>query len=158
MRREGRITKVPYQQGIAVDTYWDLGHSDTTAIVFHQQVGLQDRILRGFWNALRATVRTNAFQPDAAGKFVTLAGHEAIQAGCLTLTRVREILADVVDVRRRGGDRHLHYVNGLKLFGATDAADLPDDLHPNPAGYARMGERFVREVFGEDGLGLSSGR
>ncbi len=28
----------------------------------------EDRILRGFWNALRATVRTNAFQPDAAGK------------------------------------------------------------------------------------------
>lgn len=102
--------------------------------------------------------RPGPTQPDAAGKFVTLAGHEAIQAGCLTLTRVREILADVVDVRRRGGDRHLHYVNGLKLFGAADAADLPDDLHPNPAGYARMGERFVREVFGEDGLGLSSGR
>lgn len=51
MRREGRITKVPYQQGIAVDTYWDLGHSDTTAIVFHQQVGLQDRILRGYENS-----------------------------------------------------------------------------------------------------------
>ena len=29
------------------------------------------------------------------------------------------------------------------LFGADDAADLPDDLHPNPAGYVRMGERFA---------------
>ena len=93
--------------------------------------------------------------PDAAGKFVTLAGHEAVQAGCLTLTRVREIVADVVDIRRRAGDRQLHYLNGLQLFGAADAADLPDDLHPNPAGYARMGERFVREVFAGGGLGLS---
>ncbi|MBP7659901.1 MAG: lipase, partial [Burkholderiaceae bacterium] len=99
--------------------------------------------------------RPGPTQPDAAGKFVTLAGHEAIQAGCLTLTRVREILADVVDVRRRGGDRQLHYLDGLRLFGAADAADLPDDLHPNPAGYVRMGERFVREVFSSDGLGLS---
>ena len=41
------------------------------------------------------------------------------------------------------------------LVGAADAPDLPDDLHPNPAGYVRMGERFVREVFASDGLGLS---
>lgn len=50
-RREGRICRVPYQQGIAVDTYWDLGHSDSTAIVFHQRVALQDRILRGYENS-----------------------------------------------------------------------------------------------------------
>lgn len=51
MRRDGRICKVPYQEGTPVDTYWDLGHSDTTAIVFHQQVALQDRILRGYENS-----------------------------------------------------------------------------------------------------------
>ncbi|HPU50708.1 MAG TPA: SGNH/GDSL hydrolase family protein [Burkholderiaceae bacterium] len=90
--------------------------------------------------------RPGPTMPDVSGKYVTLSGHEAIQTGCLTLTRVREVLAEVVDVRRRAGDRQLHYLNGLQLFGAADAADLPDDLHPNPAGYARMGERFVREV------------
>ncbi|MYB39286.1 MAG: GDSL family lipase, partial [Gammaproteobacteria bacterium] len=36
-----------------------------------------------------------------------------------------------------------HYVDGLTLFGAADAGDLPDDLHPNPAGYIRMGGRFA---------------
>jgi hypothetical protein len=51
MRRDGRITKVPYQAGIPVDTYWDLGHSDTTAIVFHQQVSLQDRLVQGYENS-----------------------------------------------------------------------------------------------------------
>jgi lysophospholipase L1-like esterase len=49
----------------------------------------------------------------------------------------------VVGVRRALGDAHLHYVNGLDLFGSADAGDLPDDLHPNPAGYRRMGERFA---------------
>ena len=89
---------------------------------------------------------------NAAGKFVTLRGHEAIQAGCLTLTRVRELLKDLVELRTRAGDTHLHYLDGLQLFNEADAGDLPDDLHPNPAGYARMGERFASLVFAKDGL------
>ena len=94
--------------------------------------------------------------PNAAGKFVTLPGHEAIQSGCLTLTRVREIIAEVVDGRQRAGDTHLFYLNGLELFGAADAGDLPDDLHPNPAGYARMGQRFSQQVFSAAGLNLKT--
>lgn len=88
----------------------------------------------------------------ADGKFVTLAGHEEVQTGCLTLKRVREIMSHVVDTRRTSGDRHLGYQDGLTLFGTEDAGDLPDDLHPNPDGYRRMGERFARQVFGDDGL------
>lgn len=80
---------------------------------------------------------------DADGRFVTVPGHREIRAGCMTLARTREILADVVSRRRGAGDGNLHYVDGLSLFGEADAADLPDDLHPNPAGYARMGERFA---------------
>jgi len=91
---------------------------------------------------------------DAHGKFVTLRGHEAIQNGCLTLTRVREIISEVVHLRKRAGDAHLHYLDGLHLFGAEDAKDLPDDLHPNPEGYARMGQRFARAVFSHAGLNL----
>ena len=90
--------------------------------------------------------------PNANGKFVTVTGHEEIQSGCLTLTRVREIIASVIDARRAAGDVHLHYASGLTLFGEADAGDLPDDLHPNPAGYRRMGERFVDEVLSRDGL------
>jgi hypothetical protein len=90
--------------------------------------------------------------PNAAGRFITLMGHEEIQTGCLTLTRVREIIADVVTSRREFGDHKLFYLNGLDLFGAADAADLPDDLHPNPAGYRRLGERFAQRVFGKGGL------
>jgi hypothetical protein len=89
--------------------------------------------------------------PDANGRFVTLAGHEAVQAGCLTLVRVRELVEEAVTSRRGRGDANLHYVSGLELFGAADAADLPDDLHPNPAGYRRMGERFAHRLGELDG-------
>ncbi len=38
-RREGRITRVPHSPGVAVDTWWDLGVDDATAIWFTQTVG-----------------------------------------------------------------------------------------------------------------------
>ena len=79
--------------------------------------------------------------PDADGQFVTLPGHEEIREGCMTLTRVRELITTVVEERRAAGDRELHYLNGLELFGEEDSADLPDALHPNSEGYVRMGQR-----------------
>jgi hypothetical protein len=81
--------------------------------------------------------------PDGDGKFVTIKGHDEIRNGCMSLQRVRKIVARAVAQRREAGDEHLHYLDGLELFGSADAADLPDDLHPNPAGYVRMGERFA---------------
>jgi hypothetical protein len=86
--------------------------------------------------------------PDGNGRFVTLPGFPEIRAGCLSLVRVRELISDVVERRRSAGDVNLHYVDGLTLFGADDAGDLPDDLHPNPAGYVRMGERFAPRLAG----------
>jgi lysophospholipase L1-like esterase len=64
------------------------------------------------------------------------------QNGGLTLMRMRELLEGVVEARRRSGDGAIRYLSGLELFGPDDAHDLPDDLHPNTAGYRRMGERF----------------
>jgi hypothetical protein len=81
--------------------------------------------------------------PDRNGRFVTLPGHEEIREGCMTLTRVRELIASLVEQRRAAGDSNLHYLDGLELFSSADAHDLPDDLHPSPAGYIRMGERFA---------------
>ncbi|MGA0600724.1 GDSL-type esterase/lipase family protein [Caulobacter sp. KR2-114] len=62
--------------------------------------------------------------------------------GGLPLVRMRELLAQVVKTRQAVGDGHIRYLSGLELFGESDAHDLPDDLHPNTAGYRRMGERF----------------
>jgi len=80
------------------------------------------------------------------GKFITLGGHEEVQTGCLTLCRMREIMAQVVASRREAGDHNLHYIDGLTLFSSADSTDLPDDLHPNPEGYKRMGQRFAEVI------------
>lgn len=41
-RREGRITRVPLNAGLPVNTFWDIGTDDDTAIWLHQQVGPRD--------------------------------------------------------------------------------------------------------------------
>jgi len=80
-----------------------------------------------------------------------LDGPVALRPGSLTLRRIRELMAGVVEKRRALGDANLHYLDGLALFGEADVADLPDGLHPNAAGYARIGERFAERAFGAGG-------
>lgn len=62
----------------------------------------------------------------------------------LTLVRVREILADIVQTK---GDPNLEYLDGLQLFSAADDHLMPDGLHPNAEGYLLMAERFKKLVF-----------
>lgn len=62
--------------------------------------------------------------------------------GSLTLRRIREILQEVVAIRRQAGDDQLDYFSGLELLNENEGSDLPDSLHPSPAAYIRMGERF----------------
>jgi hypothetical protein len=85
--------------------------------------------------------------PDARGVFGVIDRPAALSNGCLTLRRIREIIANTVDTRTALGDASLHYLDGLKLFGDADLSDLPDGLHPNAAGYQRMGERFHTLAF-----------
>lgn len=44
-REQGRICSVPYDRGSRVDTWWDLGVGDATAIIFTQSVGRELRII-----------------------------------------------------------------------------------------------------------------
>lgn len=46
LRSLGRIGKVPHREGIAVNTFWDLGVNDINAIWLHQRVGAMNRFLR----------------------------------------------------------------------------------------------------------------
>jgi len=43
--KEGRITKVPYEASLMVDTWWDLGIGDSTAIWFTQQLHNEIRVI-----------------------------------------------------------------------------------------------------------------
>lgn len=45
MRADGRIGRFPYDRRYPVQTFWDIGHSDTTAILCHQEVGGWDRFI-----------------------------------------------------------------------------------------------------------------
>lgn len=67
-------------------------------------------------------------------------GTEQLLQGDLTLAMMREILADVV---ARRNDANLTYLDGRQLFGESDLDHLPDGLHPDAEGYARMGARFA---------------
>jgi lysophospholipase L1-like esterase len=71
--------------------------------------------------------------------------------GRLSLGLIRETLARLVE-QRSAQDPNLYYLDGRRLFGADDVADLPDNLHPNAAGYRRIGERFADLVFAEGGI------
>jgi hypothetical protein len=44
-RKEGRITKVPYNSSYPVGTIWDIGRTDSTAIWFYQRLGQRIRFI-----------------------------------------------------------------------------------------------------------------
>lgn len=51
---EGRVTDVPYDRTKPVSTFWDLGHSDHTAIWFVQKVGFEYRAVDYYQNTQHA--------------------------------------------------------------------------------------------------------
>ena len=92
-----------------------------------------------------ASISTGAVQFTATGT----RGDTA--QGRLTLQVIRDALAEVVGARR--DDPHLHYLDGLELYGAADAEDhpLPDALHPDGETHRLIGTRFADRVFAPRG-------
>jgi hypothetical protein len=45
MRKGGRLTRVPHTPGVKVNTFWDIGNSDGTAIWLHQRIGFENRFI-----------------------------------------------------------------------------------------------------------------
>ncbi|MET7484695.1 GDSL-type esterase/lipase family protein [Streptomyces sp. NPDC005538] len=93
--------------------------------------------------------------PDFEGgtpRFKAMGDPAERAAGRLTLRVIRDELVRVVE-RRAADDPHLHYLDGLDLYGERDHSEfpLPDGIHPDPAGHRRIGENFGRLVFGEGG-------
>ncbi|MFC8450438.1 GDSL-type esterase/lipase family protein [Kitasatospora sp. NPDC057223] len=85
-------------------------------------------------------------------RFITHGTPEETETGRLSLNSIRRELAHITALRAKT-DPHLHYLDGRELYGAGDyaALPLPDDLHPDTAGYRLIGERFARLALGPDG-------
>ncbi|WP_316525970.1 GDSL-type esterase/lipase family protein [Kitasatospora brasiliensis] len=75
-------------------------------------------------------------------------------AGRLTLTVIRAELARIVADRQAEGDRELHYLDGLSLYGPPDhdAHPLPDGLHPSPEAHRLIASRFAELACARLGL------
>ena len=97
-----------------------------------------------------------AFDPDALRegevRFIATGDPAEVAGGKLTLSVIREQLAALVGERMKT-DPHLHYLDGLELYGPADADahPLPDNLHPDAASHELMGARFARLAFAETG-------
>lgn len=50
LRKAGRIREVPYQSGVPVNVFFDLGWNDTTALWFHQFIAGEHRFIASFQN------------------------------------------------------------------------------------------------------------
>lgn len=62
------------------------------------------------------------------------------------LKGMREEVRAAAEALQTHGDKNVHYVNGLDVFGPAHAHLLPDDLHPDADGYRVMGKNFITEV------------
>ncbi|MFC8194666.1 GDSL-type esterase/lipase family protein [Streptomyces sp. NPDC057298] len=73
-------------------------------------------------------------------------------SGKLTLRVIRDELARIV-AQRAEKDPNLHHLDGLRLYGEADAAELPlpDQLHPDAATHRLIGEHFAEQVFATGG-------
>ena len=115
--------------------------------------GLKDRTFADSAHAMISIIREkHPTTPIVVISPIYSPGREAVGVG-LSLQAMRTLLEQVVDARIKAGDSHIRYFSGLNLFGAGDAHMLPDDLHPNTAGYRLMGERFYSHLLtGPDAL------
>jgi hypothetical protein len=73
-----------------------------------------------------------------------------VPGGALTLEVVRRELRRI-ETERAKQDSNIYYLDGLDLLGLDEVEHLGDGLHPTPAGYRMVGERFARLAFGEGG-------
>jgi lysophospholipase L1-like esterase len=89
--------------------------------------------------------------PAGLHRFEVIPTPAAMRPSVLTLQWVRARLAEITAQRVGAGDANLHYLDGLTLFGPDDQGDLYDRLHPTPAGYRRIGERFAAHAFAPGG-------
>lgn len=64
----------------------------------------------------------------------------------MTLTKMREQIAEAVERMQAHGDRHIDYVSGLELMGENELKHMPDLCHPDSTGEYVMADHFAEKV------------
>ena len=64
----------------------------------------------------------------------------------VSIEMMRDDVAEAVEAMRAHGDAHVHYVDGLTVFGEEDLALMPDNLHPDSEGYRVMAAKFMEKA------------
>lgn len=64
----------------------------------------------------------------------------------MTLENTREQVRKAYSILRDHGDGQIFLFEGQDLLGEAEAGLLPDQLHPNAEGYARMGEQAAARI------------
>ena len=59
---------------------------------------------------------------------------------------MRPVAAEMVELLRSEGDRHLHYFDGRELLAEADQHLLADNVHPGAEGYKLIGRNFLEKV------------
>jgi lysophospholipase L1-like esterase len=91
-------------------------------------------------------------QEETPGPLITdangvRAAHREVEsdAGALTASRIRQLVANVASARSQHDDA-LVYLDGRTLFSEQDVSLLTDGLHPNQEGADLIASRFVKEL------------
>ncbi|RFU88183.1 lipase [Streptomyces triticagri] len=92
------------------------------------------------------------FSNMADGQLKFVAMGDPADPSRLTLDTIRRELARIT-AERSADDPYLHYLDGRELYGEADAEELPlpDALHPDAATHRRIGERFAKLCFTDEG-------
>ncbi len=95
-RTEGRLGKVAYDPRGMVNTYWDIGYGDSTAIIFGQQIGSEFRIIDFYENqgeAVSHYIKHIQDKPYVYGQhfFPHDAGSHSLQTGKTLQQVAREL-------------------------------------------------------------------
>ena len=82
--------------------------------------------------------------PDRQGRFITIKGHDEIRDGCMSLVRVREIIAEVVEKSRP----LFRMQRGIRVRWGFGDADIVGDEDAA----AQHGHQFDRLAIGGEGF------
>lgn len=117
MRQEGRLCRVPHQAGIPVNTFWDLGFNDTTAIWFHQDVAREHRFIHAYENSGESLAHYAKYLQDRGYTFGThYLPHDADNKSLQTGKSTRQILEELLPGHRFETVPRIENV----LFGIND--------------------------------------